>query len=107
MVEIRSMSLAEHERFNLSQYPSTDGLLADLHKQCGYDKAFYPVNSNKRYYNVPEEVYRVAHAYVLWNGKYTPDEITPEMVREMDIPDSLKLLHWIDKFKAEESKKNL
>ena len=56
---------------------------------------------------MPEEVYREAHAYVLWNGKYTPDEITPEMVREMDIPDSLKLLRWIDKFKAEEAKKKI
>ena len=104
-MEIRSMSLTEHERFNLSQYPNTSGLFSYLREQC--DGNILVVESKGRYYNVPEEIYREAHAYVLWNGKYTPDEITPEMVREMDIPDSLKLLRWIDKFKAEESKKNL
>ena len=34
----------------------------------------------------------------LWDGKYRPEDITPEYVRKLDMPTSLKLLRWFDKW---------
>ena len=34
----------------------------------------------------------------LWDGKYRPEDITPEYVRKLDMPTSLRLLRWFDKW---------
>ena len=34
----------------------------------------------------------------LWDGKYKPEDITPEYVRKLDMPTSLRLLRWFDKW---------
>ena len=42
----------------------------------------------------------------LWDGKYRPEDITPEYVRKLDMPTSLKLLRWFDKW-AEHNKQSI
>lgn len=31
-----------------------------------------------------------------WGGKYLPEEITPEYIRTLSIPDALRLLAWLN-----------
>ena len=94
--KVRYMSLAEAERFNLSRYFSVNGFSEAnsliIQKHC------YRVNSGGKYYFVSEDIYSKAHVYPLWNSKYTPDEITGEMIQEMDIPESLRFLRWLGHF---------
>lgn len=37
----------------------------------------------------------------LWNGKWTPEEITPEYIQSLSIPDCLKLLKWMNEYNKE------
>ena len=34
----------------------------------------------------------------LWDRKYRPEDITPEITKDLDIPGWLKLLKWFDKW---------
>lgn len=36
----------------------------------------------------------------LWNGYMKPEDITSEYIRSLSIPDALKLMYWLNNYKA-------
>ena len=38
----------------------------------------------------------------LWNGIWEPDDITPEYIQSLPIPDALKLLYWMNNYERED-----
>lgn len=38
----------------------------------------------------------------LWNGIWEPDDITPEYIQSLSIPDALKLLYWMNNYERED-----
>ena len=40
--------------------------------------------------------------HTLWNGIWEPDDITPEYIQSLSIPDALKLLYWMNNYERED-----
>lgn len=38
----------------------------------------------------------------LWNGIWEPEDITPEYIQSLSIPDALKLLYWMNNYERED-----
>lgn len=43
--------------------------------------------------------------HTLWNGIWEPEDITPEYVQSLSIPDALKLLYWMNNYEKEDETK--
>lgn len=43
--------------------------------------------------------------HTLWNGIWEPEDITPEYVQSLSIPDALKLMYWMNNYEKEDETK--
>ena len=43
--------------------------------------------------------------HTLWNGIWEPEDITPEYVQSLSIPDALKLMYWMNNYEREDETK--
>lgn len=41
----------------------------------------------------------------LWNGIWEPEDITPDYIQSLSIPDALKLLYWMNNYEREDETK--
>ena len=62
---------------------------------CAYSGTKEQAQSANAYYDSMKES---VEQPPLWDGKYRPEDITPEYVRKLDMPTSLRLLRWFDKW---------
>ena len=48
---------------------------------------------------------RYTWAHTLWDGKSRPEDITPEYIQSLSIPEAVRLLHWMNVFAEAEKEK--